>query len=124
MIGKRAITIIVASGVGLSASAAAIYLSQQKDPLFRFNFSKDGPAESAKPPRETAALEPDPAAKPESKPETAGKVSSEGEPTAVPSFDVVVIQPSGEGVVAGRAAPGWQVSVQSGDTEVAITPIW
>ena len=37
----------------------------------------------------------------------------------MPTFDVVVIEPSGEGVIAGRAAPGWQVSVQSGGTKVA-----
>src|SRR3990172_7341235 len=41
------------------------------------------------------------------------------EPTPVPTFDVVVIEPSGEGVIARRAAPGWQVSVQSGGTKVA-----
>jgi nucleoid-associated protein YgaU len=123
MIGKRAIAVIVASGVGLSAGTAAIYVAQQKDPFLRFDFSKDRPAEKAKPPSETAALEPEPAAKPKPKPETAGEVSSEGEPTAVPSFDVVVIQPSGEGVVAGRAAPGWQVSVLSGEAEVAAATV-
>ena len=37
----------------------------------------------------------------------------------MPTFDVVVIEPNGEGVIAGRAAPGWQVSVQSGGTKVA-----
>ena len=37
----------------------------------------------------------------------------------MPSFDVVMIEPNGEGVIAGRAAPGWQVSVQSGGTKVA-----
>jgi nucleoid-associated protein YgaU len=41
------------------------------------------------------------------------------EPTSVPTFDVVVIEPSGEGVIAGRAAPGWKVSVQSGGVKVA-----
>jgi nucleoid-associated protein YgaU len=39
-------------------------------------------------------------------------------PTEVPTFDVVVIEPSGEGVIAGRAAPGWKVSVQSGGVKV------
>jgi len=123
MIGNKAIAIIVASGVGLSAGAAAIYVAQQKDPSLRFDFSKDRPAESAKPPSETAALAPEPAAKPKPKPETAVKLSSKGEPTTVPSFDVVVIQPSGEGVVAGRAAPGWQVSVLSGEAEVAAATV-
>jgi nucleoid-associated protein YgaU len=36
-----------------------------------------------------------------------------------PSFDVVRIEPSGEGVVAGQAEPGWQVSIESGGTKVA-----
>ena len=117
MIGKKAIAIIVASGVGVSAGTAAIYVHQQQDPLFGFDFSKDRPADASKPPRETAALEPDPAAKPN--PVKPRSVERDAEPTDVPSFDVVVIQPSGEGVVAGRAAPGWQVSVQSSGTEVA-----
>ena len=30
-----------------------------------------------------------------------------------------MIEPNGEGVIAGRAAPGWQVSVQSSGTKVA-----
>lgn len=42
-------------------------------------------------------------------------------PTAVPSFDVVRIEPSGEGVIAGRAEPGWSVRVESGSTIVAET---
>ena len=37
----------------------------------------------------------------------------------MPTFDVVVIEPNGEGVIAGRAAPGWKVSVQSEGTKVA-----
>jgi nucleoid-associated protein YgaU len=36
-----------------------------------------------------------------------------------PSFDVVRIEPTGEGVIAGRAAPGWRVSVESRGTKVA-----
>ncbi len=57
----------------------------------------------------------------ESKPqaEATGALTPPAEPTSVPTFDVVVIEPSGEGVIAGRAAPGWQVSVQSGGTKVA-----
>lgn len=51
--------------------------------------------------------------------EATGTVTPPDAPTAVPTFDVVVIEPSGEGVIAGRAAPGWKVSVQSGGTKVA-----
>lgn len=124
MIGTKAIAILVASGVSLSAGAAAIYVYQKEEPLFGFDFSKDDPAETSKPaepqaPREAASVELEPAAKPKPKPVATEKLGQDSEPTAVPSFDVVVIQPDGEGVVAGRAAPGWQVSVQSGDTEVA-----
>ncbi len=42
-------------------------------------------------------------------------------PTAVPSFDVVRIEPSGEGVVAGRAEPGWTVSVEAAGKMIAET---
>ena len=59
----------------------------------------------------------EPAAKPQA--DATGALTPPSEPTSVPTFDVVVIEPNGEGVVAGRAAPGWQVSVQSGGTKVA-----
>lgn len=52
-------------------------------------------------------------------PEAVGALTPPAEPTSVPTFDVVVIEPSGEGVIAGRAAPGWKVSVQSGGAKVA-----
>jgi nucleoid-associated protein YgaU len=45
-------------------------------------------------------------------------------PTAVPSFDVVRIEPTGEGVMAGRAQPGWTVTiVDSGGNKVAETKV-
>ena len=40
-------------------------------------------------------------------------------PMTVPSFDVVLVEPSGEGVLAGRAQPGWTVSLESGGAKVA-----
>lgn len=36
-----------------------------------------------------------------------------------PSFDVVRIEKSGDGVIAGRAEPGWTVIVEAGEREVA-----
>src|SRR6185312_2704131 len=42
-------------------------------------------------------------------------------PTEVPSFDVVRIEPTGEGVIAGRAAPDWTVRLESAGTTVAET---
>jgi nucleoid-associated protein YgaU len=37
----------------------------------------------------------------------------------VPSFDVVRIEPTGEGVIAGRATPGWKIIVESRGVKVA-----
>jgi LysM repeat protein len=48
-----------------------------------------------------------------------GAVALPAKPMAVPSFDVVLVQPNGEGVLAGRAEPGWTVNVQSGGSKVA-----
>jgi hypothetical protein len=36
-----------------------------------------------------------------------------------PSFDVVRIEPSGESVLAGRAEPGWRVSIEDRGTKLA-----
>src|SRR5262245_34823498 len=124
MIGRNTIPIILAIGVGLLASAGAIYLFNQGG-WSPFGVKQGAPANPTASPQpkpstpSTAALpeaQRQPAPKP--KPE-APHAASPAEPTVVPTFDVVVIDPSGEGVIAGRAAPGWQVSVQSGETKVA-----
>ena len=51
--------------------------------------------------------------------EATGAVEPPSKPMTVPTFDVVLVEPSGEGVLAGRAEPGWNVSVESGGTKVA-----
>src|SRR5262245_38372135 len=124
MIGRNTIPIILAIGVGLLASAGAIYLFNQGG-LSPFGAKQGAPASPTASPQ-SKPLTPATAALPESqrqpgpKPNTeAPHAASPAEPTVVPTFDVVVIDPSGEGVIAGRAAPGWQVSVQSGETKVA-----
>jgi nucleoid-associated protein YgaU len=38
--------------------------------------------------------------------------------TVTPSFDVVRLNPQGDSVIAGRAAPNSEVSVRDGDTEI------
>jgi len=112
MIGRNTIPIILAIGVGLLASAGAIYLYSQGD-LPRFEAKQEGPASPTlspqpKPSPATAAL---PESQPAPKPKTeAPGAASPAEPTVVPTFDVVVIDPSGEGVIAGRASPGWTPS--------------
>jgi LysM repeat protein len=121
--GSKAIAIIIAVGVGLLAGLGGIYLYTQGNGLpFGGGPETAATGDSSAPvpssPKEaTEATEPAPEPNVEAK--ATGAARPAAGPTAVPSFDVVLIDPSGEGVVAGRAAPGWQVSVQSGGTKVA-----
>jgi nucleoid-associated protein YgaU len=48
---------------------------------------------------------------------------AESKPTAVPSFDVVRIEPTGEGVIAGRAEPGWTMALEDGGAKIAETKV-
>ena len=119
MIGTKAIAILIAVGVGLLAGLGGIYLYQQGHGI-PFGAGPEtaatGDGSPAAPPSAPQA-----AAPAETKPELQAEatVRPSAAPTAVPSFDVVMIEPNGEGVIAGRAAPGWQVSVQSSGTKVA-----
>jgi nucleoid-associated protein YgaU len=124
MIGRNTIPIILATGVGLLATAGAIYILSEGG-FSPFESKQEAPASPATSPQPGKPSTPSTAALPESSPQTSPKPASKpktaapAEPTVVPTFDVVVIDPSGEGVIAGRASPGWQVSVQSGETKVA-----
>jgi nucleoid-associated protein YgaU len=121
MIGTKAIAILMALGVGLLAGLGGIYLYQQGHGLpFGSGPETAAPGDgspAAPPPEPQAAAPAEPAPKVQA--ESVGGVRPNAEPTTVPSFDVVMIEPNGEGVIAGRAAPGWQVSVQSSGTKVA-----
>ena len=120
MIGNKAIAIMIALGVGLLAGLGGIYLYQQGNGLpvstGQETATGDSPAVAPSAPHAGGPSEAVP--QPNVQAEVAG-AKPDAEPTAVPSFDVVMIDPSGEGVIAGRAAPGWQVSVQSSGTKVA-----
>jgi hypothetical protein len=81
----------------------------------------------------TPATEPKPQAEQsETAPETP-KAEGEAAPAAetepskaaaeVPSFDVVRIEGSGEGVIAGRAAPGWTIHLESNGEKIAETVV-
>jgi nucleoid-associated protein YgaU len=126
MIGTKAIAILIALGVGLLAVLGGIYLYQRGGGLpFGGQESAatgDGSAK-APAPSESQAVAPAETVPAETTPtvhaEGTGGVGTEAEPTTVPSFDVVMIEPNGEGVIAGRAAPAWEVSVQSSGTKVA-----
>lgn len=72
----------------------------------------------------------DPQKQQDAAPDNAGKQPATGDQAAPatgpdapvsPSFDVVRIQKDGEGVIAGRAEPGWTVIVESNEREVART---
>ena len=122
MTGSKFIAIIAAMvAIGVALAVAGLYVDWQR--MFAPPAVEQGPVagvDDAPPPAEAKAAVP---AKEEPKPraEATGTLTPPAEPTSVPTFDVVVIEPSGEGVIAGRAAPGWQVSVQSGGTKVAET---
>jgi nucleoid-associated protein YgaU len=121
MIGTKAIAILIAVGVGLLAGLGGIYLYQQGHGI-PFGAGPEtaatGDGSPAAPPSAPQAAAPA-ETKPELQAEATAAVRPSAAPTAVPSFDVVMIEPNGEGVIAGRAAPGWQVSVQSSGTKVA-----
>ncbi|MDB5408424.1 MAG: ygaU [Rhodospirillales bacterium] len=63
-------------------------------------------------PQPSRASPPGPAAEPQPAPTAAVA------PAARPSFDVVRVNPMGDAVIAGRAAPGAEVSVRDGATEI------
>ncbi|MBK5196830.1 MAG: LysM peptidoglycan-binding domain-containing protein [Methyloceanibacter sp.] len=74
-----------------------------------------GPA--AEPPGQQAEVPAEPPSKPQA--EATDTVQPPSKPMTVPSFDVVLVEPNGEGVLAGRAEPGWTVSVESDGTKMA-----
>ncbi len=121
MIGSKFIAIIAAMvAIGAALAVAGLYLYRQGCSRPRQSSrgrwpartvqARAGRAGSRHPWRGTCRSR---------KPRRPAPLTPPAEPTSVPTFDVVVIEPSGEGVIAGRAAPGWQVSVQSGGTKVA-----
>jgi nucleoid-associated protein YgaU len=117
----RKFIVAIAAVVALAGGALlGLYVLGQG--LFAPSTSEQGPVADAG--GGSAPTQPEPAATPPSEPaakpqaDATGALTPPSEPTSVPTFDVVVIEPNGEGVVAGRAAPGWQVSVQSGGAKI------
>jgi nucleoid-associated protein YgaU len=47
-----------------------------------------------------------------------GRAAAGTEPAAAPSFDIVRVEPDGQAVIAGRAAPGAEVELRSGDRTI------
>ncbi len=77
-----------------------------------------GTAAPTSEPQTTAAASPQRAPLPPSEGEATGSAPADLR-AATPSFDIVRTEPGGEGVIAGRAAPGWTVKVVSDGAEVA-----
>jgi nucleoid-associated protein YgaU len=79
-----------------------------------FGAGIDDPAEGGEE-GETAAL-------PEATPTGPGRAQDHGatgvEPGMAPSFDIVRVKPDGHAVIAGRAAPGAEVELRSGDRTI------
>jgi nucleoid-associated protein YgaU len=104
--GSRFVALLVAVIGVIALAAAGVYLYQHQGAAPRV---EDKVAEGEKPGEQPKPGESQPA-------ETAPS-----KPTSVPSFDVVRIEPTGEGVIAGRAQPGWTVTLESGGNKIAET---
>jgi nucleoid-associated protein YgaU len=104
--GSRFVALLVAVIGVIALAAAGIYLYRHQGPAPGV---EDKQAQGEKPGEQPKPGESPPA-------ETAPS-----KPTSVPSFDVVRIEPTGEGVIAGRAQPGWSVTLESGGDKIAET---
>jgi len=119
---KRSTGWLAAILVGVGAGAAALYLYSQglipPLPTGQGAGTDNGPVASS------AAAKPEASAPVEapSQPQIAatGEVAQPAKPITVPSFDVVLVEPNGEGVLAGRAQPGWTITLETGGTKVAM----
>jgi nucleoid-associated protein YgaU len=88
---------LIVALIGALAVAAALALNYLHSPT----------SETERPEAKAPAVAPDTAPKPERQ-----------APATLPSFDVVRINPHGDAVIAGRAAPGSTVAILEGETVV------
>jgi nucleoid-associated protein YgaU len=123
---KRSTGWLAAILVGAFAGAAGLYLYAQGIlpplPTIEGHGTGNAPVASSAP-TQPQFTQPQASAPPDAPPKPVIAATDEAAPPAkpmtVPSFDVVLVEPSGEGVLAGRAQPGWTVSLESGGTKVA-----
>jgi len=122
MIGRKLI-VVIAAIVALAGGVLLGLYGLGLDPFAPASTGQEPVADAgsaSKPPAEPEATTNAPEAEaPKPQANATGAPTPPSEPTSVPTFDVVVIEPNGEGVIAGRAAPGWKVSVQSEGAKVA-----
>ena len=105
--GSKGVALLVAVIGVIALAAAGIYL-----------YRHQGAAPSVE---DKVATGEKPAAEQAKQGESPPAETAPSKPTSVPSFDVVRIEPTGEGVVAGRAQPGWTVTLESGGEKIAET---
>ena len=104
--GSKGVALVVAVIGVIALAAAGVYLYRHQGAT---PSAEDKVATGEKPGAE-------PAKPAETKP-------AESKPTAVPSFDVVRIEPTGDGVIAGRAEPGWTIALEDGGAKIADTKV-
>ncbi|HEV3242658.1 MAG TPA: Ig-like domain-containing protein, partial [Methyloceanibacter sp.] len=107
--GSKVVALLVAVIGVVALAAAGIYL-----------YRHHGPAPSVE---EKVATGEKPAPEPQKPAEPKPAESVPSKPTSVPSFDIVRIEPTGEGVMAGRAEPGWTISIESEGSKIAETKV-
>ena len=123
---KGTIAILGAAAAGVVAVlVGALYWAWSGAPetSLKASPSAGGPLASAQQPapQQNAALEPAPAktsppkASEPKAPEPKAAETKPAEAPIVPSFDLVRVEPNGESVIAGRAAPGATIELMRGD---------
>jgi hypothetical protein len=103
--GSKGVALVVAVIGVIALAAAGVYL-----------YRHQGPTPSAEDKVATGE-------QPGAEPGIPGESKPESKATAVPSFDVVRIEPTGEGVIAGRAEPGWTIALEDGGNKIAETKV-
>ena len=98
--GSKGVALVVAVIGVIALAAAGVYL-----------YRHQGPTPSAEDKVATGE-------QPGAEPGIPGESKPESKATAVPSFDVVRIEPTGEGVIAGRAEPGWTIALEDGGNKI------
>ena len=104
--GSKGVALVVAVIGVIALAAAGVYLYRHQGAT---PSAEDKVATGEKPGAE-------PAKPAETKP-------AESKSTAVPSFDVVRIEPTGDGVIAGRAEPGWTIALEDSGAKIADTKV-
>jgi len=117
---RNAVVSIAAILAVIVLGVAGVYLYRQARPLQLGEGSKPIGGGTTAPAPAPAPVAPE-ASVPQSQPTPPAEAASAppDEPMVVPSFDVVLVEPTGEGVFAGRAGPGWKVEIESGGTKIA-----